>query len=143
MRWFPLRLARWLIATADDRLVLHSDQHGLAVRLILRNTPSRRKAYESVRDGHRTALSFVALMHGDKYREVEGVKVKIVCSATLQEISLVNAGASRPAYCAVVKSDGSWLAEDARNHKVLSDGAAQKFEQAPKRLHESLQHDRR
>lgn len=131
------------IATTDDGLILHSDQHGLAMRLILKDTPGHRKAYEFVRDGHRTALSIGALMHGDEYREADGVMVKIVRSATLQEISLVTAGACRPAYCAVVKSGGTSLAEDGRRHKIVSDGAAQRFEKALKGLHESLRQERR
>jgi HK97 family phage prohead protease len=113
-----------IISTTRKGLVLHADDHGLAMRLHIPDTSLGRKAVDTVRSGERTALSVGVLMQDPEYRDVDGVKVRMVRRATLQEISLVRRGACRPAFCMLVDADtcGS-IEQDAKSLRVLSDGA--------------------
>jgi hypothetical protein len=46
-------------------------------------------------------------MHGDEYREIDSVRIRMVRKATLHEVSLVPAGACRPTFCTIVDANGS------------------------------------
>jgi HK97 family phage prohead protease len=113
-----------VISTTRQGLVLHADDHGLAMRLHIPNTPLGAKARETVRSGERTALSVGVTMDGSELRDIDGEKVRIVHHAKLHEISIVRKGACRPAYCLLVNADTcGTIEEDAKRLRVLSDGA--------------------
>lgn len=119
-----------VIATTLSGLQLHCDDHGLAMRLVIGNDPARRKAYETVKSGERTALSVGVTMRGE-FVEVDGIRVKMVKSATLEEISLVPRGACKPAFCSLIDADESRSLEvDSKTLQILSDGAGHNFMKA-------------
>ncbi|WP_063685966.1 HK97 family phage prohead protease [Bradyrhizobium stylosanthis] len=131
-----------VIATTLSGLQLHCDDHGLAMRLVIGNDPARRKAYDTVKSGERTALSVGVTMRGD-FVEVDGIRVKMVKSATLHEISLVRSGACKPAFCSLVDADEARSLEtDSNTLKILSDGAARDVMRALEKVAESLKDDR-
>jgi HK97 family phage prohead protease len=120
-----------VIATTRDGLVLHADDYGLALRLYIDHRPIRQKALQTVRSGERTALSVGVIMHGNEYKEIDGLRIRMVRSATLEEVSLVPTGACRPAYCTLIDGEGARsLEDDAKSLRVLTDGAAQAFTNA-------------
>jgi HK97 family phage prohead protease len=125
-----------VISTTRRGLVLHADDYGLAMRLIVPDTWLGRKAVETVRSGERTALSIGVLMHDPEYKEIDGFNVRMVRRATLQEISIVPRGACRPAYCMLVDADtcGDSLEDDAKSLRVLSDGAWNDLTKALRKL---------
>ncbi|SHG79280.1 phage prohead protease, HK97 family [Bradyrhizobium erythrophlei] len=130
-----------IVATTCDGLVLHADDYGLAMRLYIDNRPVRRKALETVRSGERTALSVGVIMHGSEYKEIDGLRIRMVRSATLEEISLVPEGACRPAYCTLIDGEGARLLEDDANSlRVLKDGAARAFTNALREAQVALSH---
>lgn len=132
-----------VIATTLSGLQLHCDDHGLAMRLVIGNDPTRRKAYETVKSGERTALSVGVTMRGE-FVEVDGIRVKMVKSATLHEVSLVASGACKPAFCSLVDADDSRsLKTDSDTHRILSDGAARDFMRALQNLADAIEQDRR
>lgn len=132
-----------VIATTQSGLQLHCDDHGLAMRLVVGNDPKKRKAFETVKNGERTALSAGLIMHGGQFVEVDDVRVRMVRAATLEEVSLVHSGACRSAFCGLIEADGaSSLEEDAKSLSILSEGAAQKLRQALADLMEAVRNDR-
>ncbi|MCP3397142.1 HK97 family phage prohead protease [Bradyrhizobium sp. CCGB20] len=64
-----------VIATTLSGLELRCDDHGLAMRLVIGNDAARRKAYETVESGERTALSVGVTMRGECV-EVDDIRVK-------------------------------------------------------------------
>ncbi|WP_407193806.1 HK97 family phage prohead protease [Bradyrhizobium sp. STM 3566] len=132
-----------VIATTLSGLQLYCDDNGLAMRLVVGDNPVRRKAFETVKNGERTALSVGVLMHGDEYVEIDDARVRMVRSATLQEVSLVAAGACRQAFCGLIEAeDARSLEEDANSFKIMNDGAAHKFLKALGNLLEAVRNDR-
>ncbi|MDF0520648.1 HK97 family phage prohead protease [Bradyrhizobium yuanmingense] len=132
-----------VIATTQNGLQLHCDDHGLAMRLVVGSDPKRRKAFETVKNGERTALSAGLIMHGSQFVDVDDVRVKMVRAATLQEVSLVHSGACRSAFCGLIEADdASSLEEDAKSLRILSEGSAQKLRQALADLMEAVRNDR-
>lgn len=134
-----------VIATTQDGLQLHCDDNGLAMRLVVGNDAMKRKAFEAVKSGARTALSVGLVMHGDEYVQVDAdTRVKLVRSATLQEISLVAVGACQQAFCGLIDAeDARSLEEDADSYKIVNDGAWQKLMKALQALVEVSKNDRR
>jgi len=132
-----------VIATTLSGLQLHCDDHGLAMRLVIGNDPSRQKAYETVKSGGRTALSVGVTMRGE-FVEVGDIRVKMVKSADLHEISLVASGACKPAFCSLIDADESRSLEvDSKTRKILNDGAARDFMRALQNLADAFEQDRR
>lgn len=127
-----------VIATTNSGLILHSDNVGVSLRLNLRNVPAHRKAFELVSSGEKTALSVGVIMVGREYHTIDGVEVRMVREAILEEVSLCALGACLPAYCGVVKANGSLLAD--QGLKIVSDGAALKFLKALEDFKEAVRH---
>ncbi|MBR0884529.1 HK97 family phage prohead protease [Bradyrhizobium japonicum] len=132
-----------VIATTLSGLQLHCDDHGLAMRLVIGDDPARRKAYETVKSGERTALSVGVTMRGE-FVEVDDIRVKMVKNAALHEISLVGSGACKPAFCGLVDADASRsLVMDSKTARILNDGAARDFMRALQKVAEAFEHNRR
>jgi hypothetical protein len=80
-------------------------------------------------------------MRGNEYKEVDGVRIRMIRSATLHEVSLVPKGACRPAYCTLVDGEGARsLEDDATSLRVLTDGAAHAFTAALREAQVALRH---
>lgn len=91
------------------------------------NDPKRRKAYETVKRGERTALSAGLIMHAGTFVDIEGARIKVIKSATLEELSLVPVGACRPAFCGLIDADGARsLEDDGDSLRILTDGSARR-----------------
>ncbi|SPP92732.1 HK97 family phage prohead protease [Bradyrhizobium vignae] len=132
-----------VIATTQSGLQLYCDDNGLAMRLVVGGDPTRRKAFETVKNGERTALSVGVIIHGDEYVEIDDTRVRMVRSATLQEVSLVAAGACKPAFCGLIDAeDARSLEDDANSLKIMNDGATHKFLKALGNLLEAVRNDR-
>jgi HK97 family phage prohead protease len=131
-------------ATTKTGLELLCDDNGLAMRLVVGNDPMRRKAFETVKNGDRTALSVGVIMHGDEYVEVaDGSRVRVVRSATLEEVSLVPEGACRQAFCGLINAeDARSLEQDANAFQIMTDGAAHRFQKALAAVLEAVRNDR-
>ncbi|MBP0116275.1 HK97 family phage prohead protease [Bradyrhizobium vignae] len=131
-------------ATTQTGLELFCDDNGLAMRLVVGNDSMRRKAFDTVKNGERTALSVGVIMHGDEYVQVDDdTRVRMVRSATLQEISLVAEGACRQAFCGLIDAeDARSLQQDANSFQIMNDGAAHKFLKALGNLLEAVRNDR-
>ncbi|GMO20819.1 HK97 family phage prohead protease [Bradyrhizobium sp. TM233] len=134
-----------IYATTQTGLELYCDDNGLAMRLVVGNDSKRRKAFETVKNGERTALSVGVIMHGDEYVQVaDGNRVRVVRSATLEEISLVAEGACRQAFCGLINAeDARSLEQDASSFQIMRDGAAHRFKKALEAVLEAVRNDRR
>ena len=74
-------------------------------------------------------------MHGSEETDVDGIKVRVVWAARLDEISLVYAGSCEPAFIDVIKAEGArTLQQDCKSLRVLWDGAAHSFVKALDKL---------
>ena len=128
-----------VIATTRDGLILHANDYGLAMRLVATDRAMRKRALESVKSEYRTALSVGVTMHGDEYKEIDSVRIRIVRKANLHEVSSVPAGACRATCCTIVDANGSRpLHEDANGLRILSDGAAHAVHKAAENVLSSL-----
>lgn len=109
------------------------------MRLVIGNDPKRRKAYETVKRGERTALSAGLIMHGGEFVDIEGARIKVIKSATLEELSLVQVGACKPAFCGLIDADGARsLEDDANSLRILKDSSANRVTKALAALQEAL-----
>ncbi|MCK1357351.1 HK97 family phage prohead protease [Bradyrhizobium sp. 199] len=128
-----------IYATTQSGLQLHCDDYGLAMRLVIGKDPKRRKAYETVKRGERTALSAGLIMHGGEFFDIEGARIKVIKSATLEELSLVPVGACKPAFCGLIDADGARsLEDDAESLRILKDSSANRVTKALAALQEAL-----
>lgn len=132
-------------ATTQTGLELYCDDNGLAMRLVVGSDDMSRKAFETVKNGERTALSVGVIMHGDEYVQVaDGNRVRVVRSATLEEISLVAAGACQQAFCGLIDAeDARSLEQDANSFQIMTDGAAYRFQKALAAVLEAVRNERR
>jgi HK97 family phage prohead protease len=125
-------------STRDGSLCLHAEDHGLAVRFKFRDEPNHRRAYEKIKDESYTSLSIGCKMDSIEI-DVDGVKVRRVSSARLEEVSLCKTGACRPAFITLIKADDAFsLEHDAKSLRVLSDGAAHAFVKSLDKLKSQL-----
>jgi hypothetical protein len=74
-------------------------------------------------------------MHGDEYKEIDSVRIRIVRKANLHEVSSVPAGACRATCCTIVDANGS---RPRNGLRILSDGAAHAVRKAAENLFSSL-----
>ena len=122
-------------STADGRLSLHADDYGLAMRFAFGDHPNHQRAFTSIKSGVCRALSVGCNMHGSEEKDVDGIKVRVVWAARLDEVSLVYAGSCESAFIDVIKAeDARTLQQDCKSLRVLWDGAARSFVKALDKL---------
>lgn len=77
------------------------------------------------------------------FRSMDGTRVRMVRSATLQEISLVAAGACRQAFCGLISAeDARSLEQDANSFQIMKEGAARRFQKALDAVLDAVRNDR-
>jgi hypothetical protein len=78
-------------------------------------------------------------MHTPELKEIDGEKVYIVKSATLDEVSFVELGACGPAACSLADAETCRsLEQDAKGFRIAVDTAAGRFVRAANNLLEAL-----
>jgi HK97 family phage prohead protease len=128
-----------LIATTADRLELCPDDEGLAFHLSLEDDDSSRRVADMVNSGLKTGMSMGFRVEHYEDAQIAGENVRIIKDATLNEISLVGAGAVKQAHCSLIQHDSARpLKEDIDRGTLVRSGAAAQLDRAMQQMRDGL-----
>jgi phage head maturation protease len=94
------------------------------------------EAWDLVASGKKHGMSVAYHINQDEWRDVDGIRVRLLKSVTLREISLCTSGAVRQAHCSLVDV-GSSLCVASKDGAIGREGSYVQLVRALQRLSDS------